>query len=65
MSSLGRAINVLGVTTAAILWGTASSAFAGDSLQECFDQAENLDGEPPTCTEVIGKWVASWPYEFP
>lgn len=65
MSSLGRAINVLGVTTAAILWSTASSAFAGDSLQECFDQAENHDGEPPTCTEVNGKWVASWPDEFP
>jgi hypothetical protein len=60
MSSLGRAVSVVGGTVAALVMSTASSAF-GDSLQECFDQAESHDGEPPTCTEVNGKWVASWP----
>lgn len=61
MSSLGRAISVVVATVAALLMGTASSAVARQSLQECMDQAENHDGEPPTCTEVNGKWVASWP----
>lgn len=65
MPSLSRAVSFVGVTVAALVLSTASSAFAGDSLQECFDQAENHDGEPPTCTEVNGKWVASWPDDFP
>lgn len=59
MSFLGRAISVVGVTVSAVLMATASSAHA--SLQECFDQAENHGGEPPTCTEVNGSWKASWP----
>jgi hypothetical protein len=63
MSSLGRALSVVGGTVAVLVMSTASSAF-GDSLQECFDQAESHDGEPPTCTEVNGKWVASWPDDF-
>ena len=60
MSSLSRAVSFVGVAVAALLVGTASSA-VGQSLQECIDQAEKHDGEPPTCTEVNGKWVASWP----
>jgi hypothetical protein len=61
MSSLRRAISVVSVTVAALLLGTTSSAIAGQSFQECIDQAENHGGEPPTCTEVNGSWVASWP----
>jgi hypothetical protein len=61
MSSLSRAISIVGVAVTALLLGTASSALAGQSFQDCIDQAENHGGEPPTCTEVNGKWVASWP----
>ena len=64
-SRLSRAISFVSVAVAALLMGAASSASAGDSFQECVDQAENHGGEPPTCTEVNGKWVASWPDDVP
>ncbi len=60
MFSLGRAVSVVGVTLSAIVMATTSSAL-GQSLQDCFDKAETHGGEPPTCTEVNGKWDASWP----
>lgn len=60
MSPLSRAASFVSVVAAALVTGTASSA-AADSFQQCIDQAENHGGEPPTCTEVNGKWVASWP----
>ncbi|VXB78705.1 hypothetical protein [Aeromicrobium sp. 9AM] len=60
MFSLGRAASVVGATVSALVMSTMSSA-VGQSLQDCFDKAETHDGEPPTCTEVNGKWVASWP----
>jgi hypothetical protein len=34
------------------------------TLQECIDQAATHGGEPPTCTEVEGGYVASWPGGF-
>lgn len=61
MSSPSRAISVVAIAVAALVMGAASPALAGQSLQECIDQAESHGGEPPTCTEVNGKWVASWP----
>ena len=61
MSSLSRAISVVGLAVAALVMAVASPALAGQALQDCIDQAENHGGEPPTCTEVNGKWVASWP----
>lgn len=61
MSQFGRAASVVGGTVAVVLAGTAGSAVAGQTLQECIDQAENHGGEPPVCTEADGGWVASWP----
>ncbi|WP_456698211.1 SHOCT domain-containing protein [Aeromicrobium sp. P5_D10] len=63
MSPFARVVSVVGGTAAVIVAGTAGSAFAAQSLQECMDQAENHGGEPPVCTEVDGGWVASWPDE--
>ena len=34
---------------------------AQGGLQQCIDKAANHGGEPPTCTKVDGKWVATWP----
>ncbi|MDX6233107.1 MAG: hypothetical protein QOH68_2111 [Nocardioidaceae bacterium] len=65
MSSPSRVISFVSVAVVALLMGTASSAHAGQSFQECIDQAANHGGEPPTCTEVNGKWVASWPDDVP
>lgn len=60
MPSLRRTVSLVSVAVTTLVIGTASSA-AAESLQQCIDQAENHGGEPPTCTEVNGKWVASWP----
>jgi hypothetical protein len=43
------------------LFAAAGPSYAGDSFQDCLDQAIDHNGEPPTCTEVNGSWVASWP----
>ncbi len=61
MTSIGRALGSVGAMLAFLLLGPTASAYAGQSLQECIDQAANHDGEPPTCTKVNGSWVASWP----
>jgi hypothetical protein len=37
------------------------AAHAADTFQECVDRAAEHDGTPPTCTEVDGGFVASWP----
>lgn len=71
MSSVRRVIS-LAVVVVAVMFvvGVPASASAAvpvtvgqDSLQDCVDQAENHDGEPPTCTEVDGHYEASWPGE--
>lgn len=46
-----------------ILVAGVGPAHASGSLQDCLDQGANHAGGLPTCTEVNGKWVASWPGE--
>jgi hypothetical protein len=48
-------------TLALLLMGPVAAASAAGTFQECVDQAADHGGEPPTCTEVDGGWVASWP----
>ena len=35
--------------------------YASGTLQNCLDQGGDHAGGLPTCTQVNGKWVASWP----
>jgi hypothetical protein len=44
-----------------VVLALAWPASAAGGLQRCLDQAANHGGEPPTCTQVNGRWVASWP----
>lgn len=55
----GRALRA--GAAAVLLIGIASPAYADDSFQQCIDRAADHNGELPTCTEVNGHWVASWP----
>jgi hypothetical protein len=58
----GSRIAGLGVGIAGWLAVLTSSADAeGGTFQQCVDQAIDHNGEPPTCTMVNGRWVASWP----
>jgi hypothetical protein len=54
----------VGGVTAGLLVALVEPAYA-DGLQHCLDQAANHNGEPPTCTQVNGTWVASWPDSSP
>lgn len=60
MLRLVRVFSVTGVVLALTVPGSSTAAYAG-GLQQCVDKAAEHGGEPPTCTEVNGTWVASWP----
>jgi hypothetical protein len=55
------ALATVGAAFFVLVLSPAASAYAGDGLQHCLDKAADHDGDLPTCTEVNGKWVASWP----
>lgn len=61
MSPLRRILAAVGLVLAIFLLSPLAPAHASSTLQECIDQAESHDGEPPTCTEVDGEYEASWP----
>lgn len=61
MSLVGPRRAALGGILSVFLLGVTGPAYADGSLQECIDRAGDHNGEPPTCTQVNGHWVASWP----
>ena len=63
MSSPGLRLTALGGTLSLFVLGLVAPAYAegGGSLQDCMDQSINHNGQPPTCTQVDGTWVPSWP----
>jgi hypothetical protein len=63
MSLHGSGRIACGGVLAVLVVGLAGPAYAEDSFQQCLDRAVDHNGEPPTCTEVNGHWVASWPGE--
>lgn len=63
MSPLSHLAVRAGGTAAVLLLAAGAPAFADDTFQQCVDRAAEHGGEPPTCTQVDGGWVASWPGE--
>jgi hypothetical protein len=61
MLRLGRALSVTGVVLSLTVLGSGTAAHADGGLQRCLDKAADHGGVPPTCTQVNGTWVASWP----
>jgi hypothetical protein len=44
-----------------LVLGVVGPSYAGGGLQQCMDRSLDHNGEPPTCTNVNGTGVASWP----
>ena len=63
MSVIRRGVAALGLAALLVLTSVVSAFAADDTFQECLDRSLEHNGQPPTCTEVDGKWVASWPDE--